>query len=63
MCVCERYIRGGDVLTECVFPPDSGPSGESCGFRADTEACESPHLPPGATAAENTGSAERHANW
>lgn len=56
-------VRGEDVLTVCVFPADSRPSGESCGFRADAEACESPQLPSGAAAAENPRSAERHANW
>lgn len=60
-CLC--VIEVVKMCWLCVFPTDSGPSGESCGFRADAEACESPHLPSGAAAAENPRSAERHANW
>lgn len=65
MCVAEAqclalYKMGS--LCACVFPADSGTSGEGRGLRADAEARESPQLPPGAAAAENPGSAERHAN-
>lgn len=69
VCMCLRVLhkrwRCADCMfvCVCVFYTDSGPSGESCGFRADTEACERPHLPPGAAAAKNPGTAEWHTDW
>lgn len=50
------------MLIEGLPVLDAGPFGESCGAGTDSEACQSPQCPVGATAAENYRPAEGPAN-
>lgn len=57
------YTTVCKCLMEVFCGLDPGPLGESCGFGADAEACESSDRPPGTAATEDHRPAERHANW
>ncbi len=56
------YIRKINMLIGGLPVLDAGSFGESCGAGTDSQACESPELPPGAAAAENYGATEGPAN-